>query len=64
MGLNSLVDEEELNLLRSLAREAAHLRGSDNVMTARAAERISIILKDLLSEIAPFDFLGPWQPID
>jgi hypothetical protein len=56
--------DAELERVRKAAREISALRLSDNVLIARAAERANIILMDLLTEIAPFEFLGPWQQID
>jgi hypothetical protein len=47
-----------------MAREASDLRLSENVMVARGAERVRIILMELLTEIAPFEFSGPWSGVD
>lgn len=54
----------EVDRLRFLVHEASDLRLSNNLMVASAARRVAVILTDLLTELAPVEFPGPWQSVD
>jgi hypothetical protein len=62
-GIAESVGVEELARLRQVARQAQELSHSEHLMVAMAAERVSVIIVELLSEVSPFEFSGPWQVV-
>lgn len=51
----------EIEVVEQAVALTQGLASSDNVMVARAAERVTIILAELLVEVAPTRYQGPWQ---
>jgi hypothetical protein len=49
--------------VRQLVRDARALTGSEHPMVAQAADRVRVILMELLVEINGDDVLGPWQEV-
>ncbi|MFC4945780.1 hypothetical protein [Pseudonocardia sp. GCM10023141] len=54
---------DEVELVRSMIRDATALGGIDGVQTALAGGRVRAILVELLMEIAPHEIQGPWQDV-
>lgn len=52
---------EELAAVRHVLDEMARLVTSEDAMLTRASERVSVILTDLMIELAPTEVQGPWQ---
>jgi hypothetical protein len=49
--------------VRQLVRDARALTESEHPMVAQAADRVRVILMELLVEINGEDVLGPWQEV-
>jgi hypothetical protein len=62
-GISESVGAEELARLRQVARDAEELSRSEHPMVAMAAERVGVIIVELLGEVSPFEFSGPWQVV-
>lgn len=56
-----MASQTEIDEVMMMVQRAHALANSEDVMVARAATRVAVVLTELLIDIAPRQVVGPWQ---